>query len=587
MKRPHYKTVLVAINAQFIHTGLGARSIAAYIRQETDFDVSLLEVTINHREADILRSLYERRADAYLFSCYIWNIEMILRIVRDLRLLCPKAVIGLGGPQVGYQNPTFLWALPEVDFIFSGEGEKTACHLLCLLAAKKPLEECPGILYRKGAQVVTTAARPPVPLDELPFPYPDIGALPHRIVYYESMRGCPFACSYCTSSIEHGVRKRSLSLVFQELAVLLDHRVKQVKFVDRTFNCDPERSRAIWEWLARHDNGTTCFHFELSGELLGKGDLAFLSNIRPGLFQLEIGVQSTCPVTLTEIKRPSNTPRLLERIMQLMIPQNIRIHLDLIAGLPYEDYDRFPLSFNQVYACSPHQIQLGVLKILSGSKMEKDASRHGIVCSANAPYEVLRTRWIQYGQLGILRGVARMLDVYHNSARFSHIVRHLISSFPNPFIFYQQLWLYFESETEGMAISEMGYYDLLAGFMEKQGLSVTEELQWIAKYDLLSHEKPRKLPGWVAVDLSGEYREQIRRFFMNPSNIAQYLPEYGGESSTRVERMAHLEFFPFNPATRSPGVVAAVFNYKRRTILGSAFSQFIPPETLQAENINA
>lgn len=576
MRQRNLKTELVAINAQYIHTGLGARSICAYVQRETDFAVSLLEYTINDHEADVLEGLYESKADVYLFSCYIWNIEMVLRLVRDLRQLRPDAYIGLGGPQVGYQGPVLLQALPEADWILTGEGEETCCQLLRLLAADRPLEECAGLVYRREGKAVATAARAPISLDRLAFAYPDIGSLTHRTLYYESMRGCPFACSYCTSSIERGVRKRSLPLVFEDLAVFLAHRVKQVKFVDRTFNCDPAHSRPLWEWLVEHDNGVTNFHFELSGELLEEDTLRFLSGVRPGLFQFEIGVQSTHPETLREIDRPAQVPRLLGKVRQLLAPDNIHVHLDLIAGLPYEDFERFQASFNEVYACLPHQLQMGFLKVLSGSKMEAKARDYGLAYSQNAPYEALFTRWMSYEELGLLRGVAKMVDVYYNSGRFSHTLRRLIPSFPDAFSFYRLLWLYYENATQRRPLSAVGTYDLLAGFAQKHGISITEELQWAAKYDLLLHEKPRKLPSWVAVDLSREYRKQIQAFFKNSANIAAYLPEYQGESSSHVERTAHLEIFPFDPSTGALGAVAVVFDYKRRNLLGAAQAQRLP-----------
>ncbi|NLV58340.1 MAG: B12-binding domain-containing radical SAM protein [Clostridiales bacterium] len=575
------KTVLVAINAQYIHTGLGARSIYAYVKQETNISVILKEYTINDREADVLENLYQCDADVYLFSCYIWNIEMVLRLVRDLRQLRPDARIGLGGPQIGYQGPAFLDMLPEVDWIFTGgEGEETCCQLLRLLAAGEPLTECFGMVFRQEGQSVATARRQPVSLDRLAFAYPDIDELKHRTLYYESMRGCPYACSYCTSSIEHGVRKRSLPLVWGDLAVFMEHRVKQVKFVDRTFNCDAKHSRSIWEWLVMHDNGVTNFHFELAGELLDEETLAFLAGVRPGLFQFEIGVQSTNTETLKEIDRASNVPHLLATVRKLLLPGNIHIHLDLIAGLPYEDLERFQQSFREVYACAPHQLQLGFLKVLSGSRMEQKAGEYGLVYSQSAPYEVLCTRWIQYEELALLRGIARMVDVYYNSARFSHTLRYLLAFFPDPFTFYRLLWLYYDSTTQRIPVSREGSFDLLASFAKSRGIEITEELQWLAKYDLLLHEKPRKLPTWITVDLTRKKRQHVQDFFKNEANIAAYLPEYSGEPSTQVERRAHLEIFPFEPSTGAPGAVAVVFNYRRRNLLGEAFAQSLPAEIL-------
>lgn len=580
MQQRDYKTALVAVNAQYIHTGLGVRSIAAYVRRETDYDIDVMEFTINNPEQDVLSALYESRADTYLFSCYIWNIEFILRIVRNLCQLLPDARIGLGGPQVSYQGKALLNAEPEIDFILVGEGEETVCQLLGLLRVDAPLQECLGIVYREGEHVIATPARPSLSLDALPFAYPDIDELQHRIVYYESMRGCPFSCSYCSSSIEHGVRKRSLPLVFADLAVFLKQRVPQVKFVDRTFNCDKAHAQGIWEWLVAHDNGVSNFHFELSGELLDEDTLTFLSGVRPQLLQFEIGVQSTNLETLQEIDRPANLALLFSQVSRLLAPGNIHVHLDLIAGLPYEGYKRFQTSFNDIYAYRPHQLQLGFLKVLPGSEMQRQAQAYGLLYSRSAPYEVLMNRWISYPQIVLLHGVAYMVKVYYNSFRFQHILAHLVALFSDAFSFYLALWLHYHKVTEGKPLSDIGYYSLLESFIRAQGFETTEKMQWLAKYDLLLHDKPRKLPSWITVDLSHAHREVIQGFFMKPSNIDTYLPEYAEETSTRVEHTAHLEIFPFHPESGVPGTVAIVFNYRHRNIVGVAQSYVLPMEMI-------
>ncbi len=586
MQHKEFKTALVAVNAQYIHTGLGVRSIAAYVRRETDYTLDVMEFTINNPEQDVLAALYDSKADAYLFSCYIWNIEFILRTVRNLRQLLPSVHIALGGPQVSYQAHAVLTAEPAVDCIVTGEGEATVCQLIGLLKTDAPLSGCPGIVYRQGEQIIATPARAPLSMDALSYAYPDLDQLQHRIVYYESMRGCPFSCSYCSSSIEHGVRKRSLPLVFADLSVFLDHQVPQVKFVDRTFNCNKAHAMGIWKWLAAHDNGVTNFHFELSGELLDEEMLQFLSGVRPQLFQFEIGVQSTNPKTLQEIDRPANLEQLFAKVRRLLAPGNIHVHLDLIAGLPYEDYTRFQTSFNDVYAYKPHQFQLGFLKVLPGSAMEQQAQAYGLLYSKGAPYEVLENRWISYAEIMLLHGVAHMVNTYYNSFRFQHSIAHLVALFPDAFSFYLALWLHYQTETQGRPLSDMGYYALLASFMRSQGLAVTETMQWLAKYDLLLHGKPRKLPSWITVDRSPAHRAAIQGFFMTPGNIETYLPEYVGDSSTRIERTAHLEIFPFNPATGEEGPVAIVFNYRRRDIVGVAKSHVLPMDMILPPEVN-
>lgn len=580
MKPQPIRAALVAVNAQYIHTGLGVRSIAAYVRAHSGFDPDVLEYTINHHEHDVLQGLYQCQAEVYLFSCYLWNIEMILRLTRDLRQLRPDVRIGLGGPQVGYHGKTFLQSQIQVDFILTGEGEETVCRLLRALDEGKPLHECQGLVYREGEAIAETLPRPPLDMDALAFAYPDLEALRHRILYYESIRGCPFSCSYCTSSIERGVRKRSLPLVFEDLSIFLAHRVPQVKFVDRTFNCDKTRARAIWEWLAAHDNGVTNFHFELSGELLDEDTLAYLAGVRPGLFQFEIGVQSTHPQTLAEVDRPCDTAHLFAQVRRLLTSGNIHVHLDLIAGLPYEDFERFQSSFNDVYACGPHQLQLGFLKVLPGSKMERMAADYGLLYSQSGPCEVLANRWISYEALCALHGVARMVDTYYNSLRFTHVIRYLVAGFSDPFSFYFALSTHYESVAQGKPVGQTGQYDMLESFARQQGIEITEEMRWLAKYDLLLHEKPRKLPTWLPSGASRTFREPIQAFFMNRANIATYLPEYESEPSTRIERTAHLEVFPMHPETGAAGPVALLFNYRRRDVAGHAWVTALPVEAL-------
>jgi len=585
MQKRNYKTALVAVNAQYIHTGLGVRSIAAYVRRETDYSIEVMEFTINNPEQDVLAALYASNADAYLFSCYIWNIEFILRVIHNLRQLLPDARIGLGGPQVSYQGKAILDTEPDVDFILVGEGEETVCQLLGLLQVDAPLQECLGIVYREGEHVIATSSRKSLSLDMLPFAYPDLDDLENRIVYYESMRGCPFSCSYCSSSIEHGVRKRSLALVFSDLSVFLKHRVPQVKFVDRTFNCDKAHAQGIWEWLVAHDNGVSNFHFELSGELLDEDTITFLSGVRPQLFQFEIGVQSTNIETLHEIDRSSNLTLLFSQVSRLLAPGNIHIHLDLIAGLPYEGYTRFQKSFNDVYATMPHQLQLGFLKVLPGSEMQRQAQAYGLIYSKSAPYEVLMNHWINYPQIVLLHGVAYMVNIYYNSFRFQHILVHLVTLFPNAFTFYLALWLHYEKVTEGKPVSDIGNYSLLESFIRTQGYETTEKMQWLAKYDLLLHNKPHKLPSWITVNLSHAYRDVIQNFFMKPSNINTYLPEYAEETSARVERTAHMEIFPFNPESGAIGTVAIVFNYRHRNSVGVAQFHVLPMEMILSPDV--
>lgn len=558
------KTVLVALNAKYIHTNLAVRSVAAYARQAGWENIEIWERTINHRPRQMLRELAEQAADVVVFSCYIWNIELIRALAADLRRLCPEMVLVAAGPQVSYHSDEFLAANPAFDLILPGEGEEATAALLGWLA--------------KGEQVQgTLPPPPPMELDRLVFPYFDLEQLEGRVLYYESMRGCPFSCSYCLSSVEKGVRFRSLDLVFADLDRFLAAGVGQVKLVDRTFNCNKARAMAIWRYLADHDNGVTNFHFELAGELLDDEAAELLSTVRPGQFQFEIGVQSTNAVTLAAIRRPADLSRLFAAVERLRRPRNIHLHLDLIAGLPYEGFDSFAQSFDAVYALGPDQFQLGFLKVLGGSAMEVEAEAHGIAYQAAAPFEVLSTRWLSFAQLTRLSRIAEMVDTFYNSGRFSHLIGEMCGGFQSPFGFYSALADYFQAGGhEEAPLSKLGYYELLGGFLQDRGGGITPRHQWLCKYDMALHEKIRKLPSWVEVDGFSPHRGEILAFLSDGDNLARYLPQYAECDAKFIARVAHIEVFPFHPETGEDGPCTILLNYGFRDLLGRAKMEIIP-----------
>ena len=405
----------------------------------------------------------------------------------------------------------------------------------------------------------------------VPFPYGDLGELTGRILYYESMRGCPFSCTYCLSSAGEGVRFRSLGTVFGDLGRFLAAGVPQVKLVDRTFNCDRSRALAVWRYLAENDNGITNFHFELAGELLDEEAAAFLATVRPGLFQFEIGVQSTNGETLAAIRRPADSDKLFAMVRLLQKPGNIHLHLDLIAGLPLEGFDSFVRSFNAVYALAPDQLQPGFLKVLRGSAMEREAKRYGIVYSESAPYEVLTTDCLTFAELARLHAVADMVELYFNSGRFSHLVAEMAGAFPTPFDFYDRLAGYFSRcGHEEAPPSKTGYYEVLGGFLEAEGIAVTERHRWLCRYDMALHEKPKKLPAWADMDLTGRCRPGILAFLSREDNVRRVAPGLVGEDPKRILKIAHIEVFPFHPATGEARPVALAFDYSRRYIRGRA-----------------
>ena len=364
------KILLIAINAKYIHSNLAVyclRACAGEYREQ----VEIAEYTINHQKEEILADIYRRKPDVAAFSCYIWNREYVAGLIRDFHLLCPKVPVWAGGPEVSYDAVRFLQEYPQAAGVMAGEGERSFRALAEIYArgleAETELAGIPGLIWRRASgEISENLPAKQMDLDEIPFVYESLEDFAHKIIYYESSRGCPFSCSYCLSSIDKRVRFRSLELVFQELQFFLDAKVPQVKFVDRTFNCSHSHAKAIWRYLAEHDNGITNFHFEIAADLLDEEELEILAGMRVGLIQLEIGVQSVNPKTLQEIERVTEISRLAQRTAYVRGGNNIHQHLDLIAGLPYEDYESFIHSFNEVYAMAPQQLQLGFLKVLKG-----------------------------------------------------------------------------------------------------------------------------------------------------------------------------------------------------------------------------
>ncbi|MBR5047377.1 MAG: B12-binding domain-containing radical SAM protein, partial [Eubacterium sp.] len=363
------------INAKYIHTNLAILSLQAYGKKNADAEILVREYTINHYVDDILQDLYEADADVIIFSAYIWNIDYVTELAAEYKKVAPGCSLWAGGPEVSYDSRRFLLDHPAVDLVMRGEGEEVFRQLICHYdGSLESVPDLPGIAIRRGpGQVEDYGFAPLMDMDDIPFVYDDFTSYEHKILYYETSRGCPFRCSYCLSSIDKSVRFRSMGRVKEELDAFLNARVAQVKFVDRTFNCNIARAKEIWTYLTLHDNGVTNFHFEISADLLDDDCITLFREMRPGLIQLEIGVQSTNPPTLEAIRRQVDLDRLFRRVDQVHDLGNIHQHLDLIAGLPYEDYERFSHSFDDVYAHNPDQLQLGFLKVLTGTRMMEES----------------------------------------------------------------------------------------------------------------------------------------------------------------------------------------------------------------------
>ena len=446
------KIILTAVNAKYIHSNLAVYTLQASAEKAGVFP-EIREFTINQSKDSMLRSLFLARADVVCVSCYIWNISIVEDLITEYHKISPKTKIWLGGPEVSYHAEEMLEQYPFLAGIMKGEGEVTFREIAVYYQNQgngmegKTLEEIHGITYRDAdGAVKSNPWRPVMDLSEVDFPYANLKKFENRIIYYESSRGCPFSCSYCLSSIDKRLRFRNLDLVKKELAFFLEQKVPQVKFVDRTFNCKKDHAMAIWKFIAEHDNGVTNFHFEISADLLRDEEIQLMSKMRPGQIQLEIGVQSTNTDTIHAIHRHMDLVKLERSVAKIHSFGNIHQHLDLIAGLPYEDYDTFHRSFNDVYGMKPDQLQLGFLKVLKGSLMEQEAQKYGILHKEKEPYEVLSTNWLSYREILKLKRVESMVEVYYNSGQFQNTLEYLEPQFEDAFIFYEKLGTFYEEK---------------------------------------------------------------------------------------------------------------------------------------------
>ena len=493
------KILLAACNAKYIHSNLAVYDLQAYASEYTDH-IILKEYTINQQKDDIMRDIYLEHPDVVCVSCYIWNISFVKELMADLAKILPDADFWAGGPEVSYDAEKFLSENPEFTGVMVGEGEETFQELSGYYVKKNPekLENITGICYRDGEKIIHNGWRQIMNLSSIPFIYKDLSEFKNRIIYYESSRGCPFSCSYCLSSVDKKLRFRDIEMVKKELQFFIDHKVPQVKFVDRTFNCKHDHAMAIWKYINDHDNGVTNFHFEISADLLREEELQEMSTMRPGLIQLEIGVQSTNPDTIKAIHRTMDFEKLKGIVDRIHSFGNIHQHLDLIAGLPYEDYDSFRNSFNDVYALKPQQLQLGFLKVLKGSHMMEMCREYGIVYKNREPYEVLSTKWLDYDHVLKLKNVENMVEVYYNSGQFQKTLEYAESFFPDAFSIYEGLGIFYMEKGYGdVSHTRMRRYEILLEYLETvPGISRAEVTDRMI-LDLYLRENLKSRPGFA------------------------------------------------------------------------------------------
>lgn len=561
------KFLLAAVNAKYIHSNPAIYSLKAYAGEGLREHVELAEYTINQYMQDILADIYNRRPDVIGFSCYIWNWMMIQELLAELPKLLPDTDIWLGGPEVSYDADKIMEKYPRLTGIMIGEGEATFKELAEYYLKRETEKEtagkeaCPenkktngteGGKMRDGLEKIPglylsngyTAMRPLTDMSSIPFLYNDLTPFENKIIYYETSRGCPYRCSYCLSSIDKSVRLRDISVVKKELQFFLDNRVKQVKFVDRTFNCNHEHAMEVWKYIRDNDNSVTNFHFEISADILRRDEIELLNSFRPGLAQLEIGVQSVNPDTLRAIKRIMNVERLESIVADIHKGRNIHQHLDLIAGLPYEDYESFGKSFDRVYKMKPEQLQLGFLKVLKGSEMWERAEEYGIRYLDKPPYEVLYTKWLSYADVLRLKGVEEMVELYYNSGQFTRTIPVLVQVFESPFAMYEKLAEFYREKGYATNSPARIYrYQILLDFAEKYDKVRLPLYRELLTCDMYLRENLKSRPDFAA-DIS-LYKESIREFYRREEIERRYLPDYAGYDRKQLEKMTHLEPFVY------------------------------------------
>ena len=538
--------VLAAINAKYIHSNLAVYSLRAYAQQYKD-EIQIAEYTINQQIDDILMDLYKKKPDVLCFSCYIWNLSYVEELIREFGKIFPSVPIWVGGPEVSYDTKDVLERLPEVTGVIFGEGEKTFLEVVEYYHGKDvKLSEIKGIAYRgEEGQFLQNSWREVMDLSEVPFVYHDMADFKNKIIYYESSRGCPFSCSYCLSSIDKCLRFRKLELVEKELQFFIDEKVPQVKFVDRTFNCNHKHAIAIWKYIKEHDKGITNFHFEVAADLLNEEELKLIESMRPGLIQLEIGVQSTNEQTIREIRRTMRFEEVARIVQRINQGENVHQHLDLIAGLPYEDMESFQKSFDDVYRLHPEQLQLGFLKVLKGSYMESQKERYGLVYKSRPPYEVLYTKWLSYEEMMQLKSVEEMVEVYYNSGQFSYCLRKLEEEYASPFVLYQGLGRYYENhELHLMSHSRITRYEILLGFIREKHKERESLYRELLTFDLYLRENVKNRP-----EFAGEHevsKDWLNAFYETESKEHQYLIGYEAYDKRQLRKMTHIEKFHYD-----------------------------------------
>lgn len=544
------KILLTTLNSKFIHTNLAIRYLKEFVKDLVEVD--LKEYTINNELDYILKDIYKNDYDIILFSTYIWNINDIEKLCDCIKKFKPGIKIALGGPEVSYDSKTAMEKYPFIDYILYGEGELVFRDLVLHLQGHKKVEEVNGLVYRQENEVIINRPMELLQdLDDIPSPYENINPKEYenRIVYYESSRGCPFNCQYCLSSTIEGLRYFSIERVKKDLKALIEARVSQIKFIDRTFNANKKFAKEIMNFLMENDNNYTTYHFEVTAHLLDDEMLDFLADCKEGLFQFEIGVQSTNLKVLEEVGRRDDFSKLSYVVKKVASYRNIHQHLDLIAGLPYEDYSSFENSFNDVFNLGIEHLQLGFLKMIKGTGIRNNANKHGFKYKDYPPYEVLYNDYISYGEILKLKDIEDILEKYYNSKNFTLSMRYIIHRFykESPFKFFEEFATYFDAN--GYFDASQGknqLYKILLDFYNEKINKDNEIFNDIVKYDYISLGKTSNVPVFFnKLDLD-DLKNRSHVFLQNEDNLRKYLPNFIDKPAKHIIKYVHFEPFKYN-----------------------------------------
>ena len=542
------KIILTAINSQYVHLNVAVRYLKKYVEANSEIRLDIYETNINNQLINIIKDIFEQQPDMVIFSTYIWNKEYVFDITKELKKILPNVKIALGGPEVSYEWDKTMQENSEIDYILTGEGEKILLNFLT-----KNISEVKGVVYRENGEIKYNGVETLIEnLDIIPFPYDDEELEDRtKIFYYESSRGCPFNCSYCMSSIDKSVRYYSIDRTKKDLKRFLDSPIKLLKFVDRTFNLSKEKYMAIWKFLLENYREGITFHFEINANIFDDETLDFLETVPKGYFQFEIGVQTIDPQAMKSIGRVNNLEKLEHNIKR--ISRNIHLHLDLIAGLPYETYDKFRYSFDYVHKLKPEMIQLGFLKLLKGTKMYEEREQYSYKYFSKPPYEVFSNEFINFSEIVKLKNIEKVLDFYYNSEKFPNSVQWIIDThYDSAFSFYEDIADYFDKKGYlKVSHKESTLFTLLYDFYRDKEFSMLEIFIEYLKYDYLMIGKPGFYPEWFQSKKDGELYDEIIR-------------EGNYKSIREGHKNSELEKFTYNIFKKIPEEIFIFFDYREK-----------------------